>query len=332
MSLSRFATGMLAAVAAVGVSSAASATPSQQTVEASVRQDGATSYHQVDVQGIKIFYREAGDPSSPTVLLLHGFPTSSHMYRNLIPMLSDRYHLIAPDLPGFGFSDAPDRSKYSYTFDHLTDTIDAFTHVIGLHRYALLVFDYGAPVGWRLAVAHPDRITAIISQNGNAYEEGLSSGWSPIQKYWQDPSEANRAALREFLAPQSVKWQYVHGAPAESQVAPESYTLDSALLARPGNDEIQLDLFRDYASNVKRYPEFQAYFRAQHPALLAVWGKNDPFFTPPGAEAFKRDNPNAEVHFYDAGHFALETNGSEIGVEIHRFLDKTLKSEVAKRP
>jgi len=332
MSLSRFATGMLAAAAVVGGSGAASASPTPQAVEASVSESRATSYHQIDVQGVKIFYREAGNPSSPTVLLLHGFPTSSHMYRNLIPMLSDRYHLIAPDLPGFGFSDAPDRSTYGYTFDHLADTIDAFTQVIGLHRYAILVFDYGAPVGWRLAVAHPDRITAIISQDGNAYEEGLSSGWNPIQKYWQDPSEANRAALREFLTPASVKWQYVHGAPAESRIAPESYTLDSALLARPGNDEIQLDLFGDYANNVKRYPEFQAYFRSQHPPLLAVWGKNDPFFSPPGAEAFKRDNPNAEVHFYDTGHFALETNGAEIGAEIHRFLDKTLKSEGPKRP
>jgi len=219
MSLSRFATGMLAAVAAVGGSAAASGNHSQHTVETAARQNAATSYHQADVSGLRIFYREAGDPSSPTVLLLHGFPTSSHMYRNLIPMLSDRYHIIAPDLPGFGFSDAPDRSQYNYTFDHIAETIDAFTQVIGLRRYAMLVFDYGAPVGWRLAVAHPDRITAIISQNGNAYEEGLSKGWSPIQKYWQDPSEANRAALREFLAPQSVKWQYVHGAPAERRIS-----------------------------------------------------------------------------------------------------------------
>jgi len=321
---------MLAAVAAVGGIGAAGADPSPHRIRAALPQSIVTSYHQANVDGISIFYREAGDPSSPTVLLLHGFPTSSHMYRNLIPLLADRYHIIAPDLPGFGFSDAPDRTKYSYTFDHLAETIDTFTQLIGLHRYALQVFDYGAPVGWRLAVAHPDRITAIISQNGNAYEEGLSSGWNPIQKYWQDPSAVNRAALREFLTPQSVKWQYVHGAPSESRIAPESYTLDSSLLARPGNDEIQLDLFLDYANNVKRYPEFQAYFRAHHPALLAVWGKNDPFFTPPGAEAFKRDNPNAEGHFYDTGHFALETNDAEIGAEIHRFLDKHLTSDVAK--
>jgi pimeloyl-ACP methyl ester carboxylesterase len=284
----------------------------------------AVTYHTVDVGGLKVFYRDAGNPKAPAVLLLHGFPTSSHMYRDLIPQLSDRYHVIAPDLPGFGFSDAPDRSTYAYTFDHLANTIDKFTEVIGLHQYAIEVFDYGAPVGWRLAVAHPDRITAIITQNGNAYEEGLSNAWSPIQKYWQDPSESNRAALREFLSPDSVKWQYVHGAPSESLVAPESYALDSALLARPGNAEIQLDLFRDYANNVKRYPEFQAYFRAHHPPLLAVWGRNDPFFIPPGAEAFKRDIPNAEVHFYDAGHFALETHGREIGAEIHRFLDRHL--------
>jgi pimeloyl-ACP methyl ester carboxylesterase len=284
-------------------------------------------YHSVDVQGIKVFYREAGDPAAPTILLLHGFPASSHMYRGLIPLLADRYHVVAPDLPGFGFSDAPSPSQYVYTFDHLASTIDAFTTTLGLQHYAIEVFDYGAPVGWRLAVAHPDRITAIVTQNGNAYEEGLSSGWNPIQKYWNEPSEANRAALRDFLTPGSVKWQYVHGSKNEALIAPESYTLDSALLARPGNDDIQLDLFLDYANNVKRYPEFQSYFRKFHPPLLAVWGRNDPFFLPPGAEAFKRDISDAEVYFYDAGHFALETNLNEIAAQIHRFLDHHLLSD-----
>jgi pimeloyl-ACP methyl ester carboxylesterase len=284
------------------------------------------TYRTVNVQGIKVFYREAGDPQAPTVLLLHGFAASSHMYRDLIPLLSDRYHIIAPDLPGFGFSDSPDRSQYTYTFDHLASTIDTFTEVIGIRRYAIQVFDYGAPVGWRLAVAHPERVTAIITQNGNAYEEGLSSAWNPIQRYWQDPSEGNRASLREFLTPESIKWQYIHGAPAESRIAPESYTLASVLLARPGNDEIQLDLFRDYASNVKRYPQFQAYLRKHRPPLLAVWGEHDPFFIPAGAEAFKRDIPDAEIHFYAAGHFALETHANEIGSEIHRFLDRHLEA------
>ena len=322
MSISRFAIGALVAMAAFGGDAGAASgggTPAAATLPPVV------STHYIQVQGLRLFYREAGDPQAPAILLLHGFPTSSLMYRNLIPLLADRYHVIAPDLPGFGFSDAPDRKQYHYTFDNLAGTIDAFTDAVGLKRYAIQVFDYGAPVGWRLAVAHPERITAIISQNGNAYEEGLSSGWNPIQKYWKEPNEANRAALREFLTPESVKWQYTHGAPDETQVAPESYTMDSALLARPGNDEIQLDLFLDYASNVALYPKFQAYFRKEHPPLLAVWGRNDPFFLPPGAEAFKRDNPNAEVHFYDAGHFALETSGNEIAVEIRRFLARNLK-------
>ncbi|WP_266158878.1 alpha/beta fold hydrolase [Dyella silvatica] len=321
MFISRFVTSALVTMAMLGGS--LSATPAKADASTSAAAP-RVSFHYVEVQGIKLFYREAGDPKAPAILLLHGYPTSSHMYRDLIPLLADRYHVIAPDLPGFGFSDMPDRKQYSYTFEHLASTIDAFTDTIGLKRYAIQVFDYGAPVGWRLAVAHPERITAIVSQNGNAYEEGLSTGWNPIQKYWKEPTQANREALREFLKPESIKWQYTHGTADETLVAPESYTLDSALFARPGSDEIQLDLMLDYASNVALYPTFQAYFRKQHPPLLAVWGKNDPFFLPAGAEAFKRDNPRAEVHFYNTGHFALETNGREIGAEIHRFLDRYL--------
>jgi pimeloyl-ACP methyl ester carboxylesterase len=286
-----------------------------------------TTYQYATVNGNKIFYREAGPKDAPAILLLHGFPTSSHMFRNLIPELSGRFRVVAPDLPGFGFSDAPDRSKFTYTFDNLAQTIDAFTEQIGLTRYAIYVFDYGAPVGFRLALAHPDRITAIISQNGNAYEEGLSDGWNPIQKYWQEQNETNRAALRDFLKPEATKWQYTFGVKDESQVAPESYTLDSALLARPGNDEIQLDLFLNYASNVALYPKFQEYFRTKRPPLLAVWGKNDPFFLPPGAEAFRRDIPNAEVHFLDTGHFALETHAREIGEKISEFLTRKVGSK-----
>ena len=288
-----------------------------------------TRYHYAIVDGSKIFYREAGSKTAPTILLLHGFPTSSHMFRDLIPALADRYHVVAPDLPGFGFSDAPDRKQFRYTFEHLAKVIDRFTQTIGLERYAIYVFDYGAPVGLRLALAHPERITAIISQNGNAYEEGLSQGWNPIQKYWKEPTAENRAALRDFLTPEATKSQYLYGVQDATLVAPEAYELDSALLARPGNDEIQLDLFLDYASNVALYPKFQEYFRTKRPPLLAVWGNSDPFFLPPGAEAFKRDNPNAEVHFYDTGHFALETHHQEIADTIRDFLGRKLTTQAS---
>lgn len=286
------------------------------------------TYRRASVDGLNIFYREAGPKVAPTILLLHGFPTSSHMFRDLIPVLAERYHVVAPDLPGFGFSDAPDRKHFSYTFENLAKVIDSFTQTIGLDRFAIYVFDYGAPVGFRLALVQHDKITAIVSQNGNAYEVGLSEGWNPIQKYWQQPNAENRAALRQFLAPEATKWQYVHGVQDQAMVAPEAYTLDSALLARPGNDEVQLDLFLDYASNVALYPKFQEYFRTKQPPLLAVWGKNDPFFLPLGAEAFKRDIPEAEVHFYDTGHFALETHAPEIAAAIRDFLGRKLAAGV----
>jgi pimeloyl-ACP methyl ester carboxylesterase len=288
-----------------------------------------THYQHTTVDGCKIFYREAGPKTAPAILLLHGFPTSSHMYRNLIPALADRHHVVAPDLPGFGFSDAPERKQFRYTFENLAKAIEGFTEAIGLENYAIYVFDYGAPVGFRLALAHPARITAVISQNGNAYEEGLSQGWNPIQKYWKEPTGENRAALREFLKPEATKSQYLYGVQDATQLAPETYALDSALLARPGNDEIQLDLFLDYASNVALYPRFQEYFRSKRPPMLAVWGKNDPFFVPAGAEAFKRDNPSAEIHFYDTGHFALETHHQEIAKAIREFLDRKLTSQTS---
>jgi pimeloyl-ACP methyl ester carboxylesterase len=283
------------------------------------------SHQYASVDGNKIFYRQAGLKTSPAILLLHGFPTSSHMFRNLIRELAGSYHVVAPDLPGFGFSDAPDRRQFPYTFDHLAATMTRFAETIGLERYAIYVFDYGAPVGLRLALAHPERITAIVSQNGNAYEEGLSQGWNPIQKYWSEPTVENRTALRAFLTLEATRSQYVYGVPNETMIAPEAWTLDSALLARPGNDEIQLDLFLDYASNVSLYPKFQEYFRTKRPPILAVWGKNDPFFLPAGAEAFRRDNPDAEVHLYDTGHFALETHYHEIGAAIREFLDRKLR-------
>jgi pimeloyl-ACP methyl ester carboxylesterase len=288
-----------------------------------------TRYRFVEVGGAKIFCREAGADTSPALLLLHGFPSSSHMFRNLIPALADRYHAVAPDLPGFGFSDAPERTGFTYSFDHLAEVTERFTEILGLSHYGLYVFDYGAPVGFRLAVRHPERITALISQNGNAYLEGLSEGWNPIQAYWKDPSAENRAALRAFLKPEATQWQYTHGVPNPERLSPDAWTLDSALLARPGNDEIQLDLFGDYQSNVALYPIFQEYIRTRRSPLLAVWGKNDPFFLPAGAEAFKRDNPDAEVHLLDAGHFALESQGPEIAAIIHDFLARKLPKQAS---
>jgi len=278
------------------------------------------TYSTASIDSLRIFYREAGAPSSPKLLLLHGFPSSSHMFRELIPLLADRFHIVAPDLPGFGQSDMPTRSAFNYTFDNIAAAIDRFTEVIGFDRFALYVFDYGAPTGFRLAVWHPDRITAIISQNGNAYVEGLSEGWNPIRAYWKDASEANRRALRDFLTPQTTIWQYTQGVPDTTSLSPDGYSLDNFYLARPGADEVQLDLFGDYKSNVALYPKFQQYFRTHKPRLIALWGKNDPFFLPPGAEAFRRDIPNAMVRFFDTGHFALETHAAEIAAAMRQFL------------
>ena len=278
-------------------------------------------YPTVDVDGFKIFYREAGPAGGPKLLLLHGFPSAGHMFRDLIPLLADRFHMVAPDLPGFGQSDMPPRDQFNYTFDKIARVIERFSEVIGFDRFAVYVFDYGAPTGFRLATRHPERITAIISQNGNAYEEGLSDGWTPIRAYWQDPSQANRKALRAFLTPETTRWQYTHGVPDPTMVSPDGQNLDNFYLARPGADEVQLDLFGDYRTNVALYPSFQDYFRTHKPPLLAVWGKNDPFFLPPGAEAFKRDIPRAEVRFLDTGHFALETHAREIAESIRDFLN-----------
>jgi pimeloyl-ACP methyl ester carboxylesterase len=281
-----------------------------------------TSLHKVEADGIQVFYREAGDPQAPVVLLLHGFPTSSHMFRELIPRLADRYRVIAPDLPGFGFTEVPEQRKYKYTFDALAVTIAALTDAIKINRYAIYVFDYGAPTGLRLAMARPERITAIVSQNGNAYEEGLGDAWGPIRKYWAFPNLENREVIaKNVLTLDGTRWQYTHGVANPDSVAPESYTLDMALMERPGNKDIQLDLFLNYATNVALYPAFQEYFRKAKPPLLAIWGKNDPFFIPAGAEAFRRDIPTAQVKMLDTGHFAVETHVVEIAAAMKEFFD-----------
>jgi pimeloyl-ACP methyl ester carboxylesterase len=279
----------------------------------------AIHYRTAEIDGLKVFYRESRQVDRPKLLLLHGFPTASHLFRNLIPLLADRFHIVAPDLPGFGRTDMPPRDRFKYTFDNVAHLIDRFTEIIGLDRFAIYVFDYGAPIGFRLALRHPERIAAIISQNGNAYEEGLSEGWNPIRAYWQEPSQANRTALRTFLSPETTIWQYTQGVPDTTLVSPDGYSLDNYYLTRPGADEIQLDLFGDYGTNVALYPKFQSYFREYKPPLLAVWGQNDPFFLPVGANAFKRDIPSAEVRFFNTGHFALETHYNEIAAAIRDF-------------
>jgi len=276
--------------------------------------------NRVEADGVSVFYREAGPAIAPAVLLLHGFPTSSFQYRELMPRLADQYRVLAPDLPGFGFTEVPARRHYHYSFDALANTLLAFTDALGLRHYALYVFDYGAPTGFRLAMARPERITAIVSQNGNAYEEGLGNAWAPIRRYWNEPTAENREAIRKGLNPEGMRREYALGIPNPNVIAPEGYTLDAALLARPGNTDIQLDLFLDYANNVKLYPAFHEYFRKWKPPLLAIWGKHDPYFIPAGAEAFRRDNPNAIVQLLDTGHFALETHVEEIALAMRQFL------------
>ena len=278
-------------------------------------------HHTMTVDGVDLFYREAGAPDAPAILLLHGFGASSYMFRDLIPLLAATHHVIAPDLPGFGQTTVAPGAPFDYTFDRLTAVIDAFTVAKKLDRYALYVFDYGAPVGWRLAVAHPEKITAIVTQNGNGYEEGLSAGWADMRTAWADPTPANREALRRFNTPDMIAWQYTEGVTDTSLIAPEPHQLASNAIARIGV-EPQMDLLLDYGHNIAQYAQLHAYFRQYHPHLLAIWGKNDPFFLPAGAEAFKRNNPNAGVRFLDTGHFAIETHGAEIAAAMQAFLPR----------
>jgi pimeloyl-ACP methyl ester carboxylesterase len=282
------------------------------------------THRTVKVGALEIFYREAGPNDAPALLLLHGFPTSSQMFRNLIPALADSYRVVAPDYPGFGHSSMPPRDQFTYTFDNLARVIDEFIEKLGLTRYALYVQDYGAPVGYRLAVKHPERITAIVVQNGNAYEEGLDNDfWKPLKAYWQDPaSPEKRQALRAFLTYDATKWQYTHGVPHPEYVSPDGPAHDQFLLDRPGNDEIQLDMFLSYGSNPPLYPRWQQYFRTQQPPMLIAWGKNDQIFPPAGAEPYKRDLKTLEYHLLDAGHFALESEGDTIARLMHEFLGK----------
>lgn len=311
---------LLLVVTGMLVTGASAQTNTRSAKDNQLMNNEKTHYLTIKVEGLTIFYREAGPKDAPVILLMHGYPTSSFMFRNLIPLLSKKYHVIAPDMPGFGFSDAPASKDYAYTFDNIAHTMQGFINTLALKRFAIYVFDYGAPVGFRLVTANPDKITGIISQDGNAYEAGLSTGWNPVQKYWQHPSQENRDFLRQFLTLEGTTFQYRQGVKDQSLIAPETILLDQHFLDRPGNMEIQLDLLKDYANNIRLYPVWQAWLRKYQPLILAVWGRHDPYFLPAGAEGYKKDVPSAVVKFYDTGHFALETHGDEIGSDILAFM------------
>ena len=299
---------------------------SAQMKDSAMAEPPRVTYHTAQVDGLKLFYREAGPKDAPTVVLLHGFPSSSHMFRELIPRLSDKYHVVAPDYPGFGYSDAPSPDQYAYTFDHLADTVDHFLDQKGITKYSIYVQDYGSPIGFRLATRHPERIQAIITQNGNAYDEGLSPFWAEfLYPYWKDPNPTTEAKVRQLLALDATKLQYLQGFRNPDDVSPDSYLFDQSKLDRPGNDKIQLALFYDYRNNPPLYPAWHKYLRDKKPPVLVVWGKNDPVFAPAGAEAFLRDVPQAELHLLDTGHFALEEDGAEIAQIIRAFLAKHIR-------
>jgi pimeloyl-ACP methyl ester carboxylesterase len=322
-------TARLAATVALAVATlSVHAAPPTAKAASNVASTASVSYRTVKVDGVNIFYREAGPKNAPAILLLHGFPTSSQMFRNLIPLLADRYHVIAPDYPGYGQSDMPAMDKFAYSFDNLANVVDKFTDAVGVSRYAMYVQDYGAPIGYRLASAHPERITAIVVQNGNAYNEGIDNAfWAPLKVYWADKSEANGAKLRPTFELGATKWQYTEGVRDVSHISPDAWTVDQAYMDRPGNKDIQLELFYSYGSNPGHYPEWQAYFRKYQPPMLIVWGKNDKIFPPAGAHPYLRDLPKAELHLLDTGHFALEEDSAEIGSLMRNFLSRNLKGK-----
>jgi pimeloyl-ACP methyl ester carboxylesterase len=323
-------TTRIAAAAALALALAlqgAHAAPAPDKVTGNAAATASVAYRTVKVDGVNVFYREAGPKNAPTLLLLHGFPTSSQMFRNLIPQLADRYHVIAPDYPGYGQSDMPPMDKFSYSFDNLAEVIDKFTVAVGASRYALYVQDYGAPIGFRLAAAHPERVSAIVVQNGNAYDEGIANEfWAPVKAYWADKSEANAAKLRPLLELGATKWQYTEGARNVQNISPDAWTVDQAYLDRPGNKDIQLELFYSYGTNPGHYPAWQAYFRKHQPPMLIVWGKNDKIFPPAGAHPYLRDLPKAELHLLDTGHFALEEDSAAIAALMRSFLGRTVKA------
>ncbi|GFM87553.1 alpha/beta hydrolase [Pseudomonas cichorii] len=322
------AVGAASALAVSAVGAAGLSGKSSAARESALPVDDAfrITFNTQKVGEVEVFYREAGPKDAPVLLLLHGFPTSSHMFRNLMPLLANEYRLIAPDLPGFGNTQAPPRGQFDYTFENLYKVIEGFTEALELKKYSLYIFDYGAPTGLRLAAANPEKVTAIISQNGNAYMEGFSDQWGPWQTYWREPTAANREACRASLSPETIRdWQYGTGSDLK-KLSPDGYNLDILYMARPGAEEIQLDLILDYRSNVAAYPAFQQYLRKHQPPLLVVWGKHDPAFIPPGAEAYRKDIPTAEVHLLDAGHFTLETHAPEVAGYIRDFLSRKLKA------
>ncbi|TKR30465.1 alpha/beta hydrolase [Luteimonas gilva] len=314
LALAFFAAGT---VQAASPSAPSPATPSAAAVE-------QVRYRTTNIDGVDVFYREAGPADAPVLLLLHGFPASSHMFRDLMPRLAQRYRVVAPDYPGFGYSAAPPRDRFAYTFDHYAQLLDVFAQRLGLTRYALYAMDYGAPVGFRLATAHPERVTAIVVQNGNAYEEGIAGFWDPIKAYWRSGAPADREALRAAFGAKSTQWQYTHGVPDLSLVSPDAWTVDQARLDRAGNQDIQLDLFYDYRNNLPLYPQWQRYFRERKPPMLVLWGRNDEIFVAAGAAPYRRDNPNAQIRMLDTGHFALETHGPQIAGMIRDFLDRNV--------
>jgi len=323
------AAGLVAAAITLCVASqAAGAAPSPATPQEStnVAVAAGVAYRTVAIDGVDVFYREAGPKDAPVLLLLHGFPTSSQMFRNLIPRLADRYRVIAPDYPGYGQSGMPPMDRFDYSFDHLAAVVDQFTQALGLTRFAMYVQDYGAPIGYRIAAAHPERISAIVVQNGNAYHEGIANDfWVPLKAWWADRSEANVAPLRRALEADGTRWQYTDGARDASRLSPDAWTLDQAYLDRPGNKDIQLALFHSYGSNPGHYAEWQAYFRKHQPPMLIVWGKNDKIFPPAGAHAYLRDLPKAELHLLDTGHFALEEDSATIAALMRRFLAREVR-------